>query len=86
MAKKSKKKQTTPVNTKEEGIALEGVVVEALPNAFFKVELANGHTVLARIAGRLDRNSIRIVPHDRVVVEVSPYDLTRGRITYRNRS
>lgn len=83
MAKKAKKHAGAPVKQKEEGISLEGTVAEALPNAFFNVTLENGHNVLARIAGRMDRNSIRIVPGDRVLLEVSPYDLKRGRITYR---
>jgi translation initiation factor IF-1 len=83
MGKKTKKHTGAPAKQKEEGISLEGVVAEALPNAFFNVTLENGHTVLARIAVRMDRNSIRIVPGDRVLLEVSPYDLTRGRITYR---
>jgi translation initiation factor IF-1 len=68
---------------KQEQIELEGKVVEAMPNAMFKVELANGHTVLAHISGKLRLNFIRILPGDRVMVELSPYDLTRGRITYR---
>jgi len=68
---------------KSEAIELEGKVLEALPNAMFQVELANGHTVLAHISGKLRLNFIRIYPGDRVLVELSPYDLTRGRITYR---
>jgi translation initiation factor IF-1 len=62
---------------------LEGEVTEALPNTFFRVELDGGHVVLAKLAGRMRRNYIRVNPGDRVKVEVSPYDLTRGRITYR---
>ena len=68
---------------KQEQIELEGKVLEAMPNAMFKVELQNGHTVLAHISGKLRLNFIRILPGDRVMVELSPYDLTRGRITYR---
>jgi translation initiation factor IF-1 len=64
-------------------IEIEGSVVEALPNAMFRVELTNGHKVLAHISGKMRQNYIRILPEDRVVVELSPYDLTRGRITYR---
>ncbi len=70
---------------KEEAIEVEGKVVEALPNTSFRVELDNGHLVLAHVAGRMRKHFIRIVPGDRVKVEVSPYDLTRGRITYRER-
>jgi translation initiation factor IF-1 len=70
---------------KEEAIEVEGEVVEALPNTMFKVELDNGHTVLAHMAGRMRRFRIRINPGDRVKVELSPYDLTRGRITYREK-
>lgn len=68
---------------REDAIELEGTVVEPLPNAMFKVELENGHTVLAHISGKIRMNYIRILPGDRVVLELSPYDLTRGRITYR---
>jgi translation initiation factor IF-1 len=64
-------------------IEIEGAVVEALPNAMFRVELSNGHVVLAHISGKMRQNYIRILPEDRVVIELSPYDLTRGRITYR---
>jgi len=70
---------------KSEAIELEGVVQESLPNAMFRVELANGHSVLAHISGKLRLNFIRILPGDRVMVELSPYDLSRGRITYRLR-
>jgi translation initiation factor IF-1 len=66
-------------------IEIEGVVSEALPNAMFRVELSNGHKVLATISGKMRQNYIRIIPEDRVVVELSPYDLTRGRIVYRYR-
>ncbi len=70
---------------KEEGIEMEGSVVEALANTTFRVKLDNGHMVLAHVSGRMRKNFIRIVPGDRVKVEVSPYDLTRGRITFRER-
>ena len=68
---------------KEEAIQVEGTVVEALPNTTFRVELDNGHKVLAHISGKMRMHYIRILPGDKVVVELSPYDLTRGRITYR---
>ena len=70
---------------KEGALELEGQVVEALPNAMFRVELANGHRVLATISGKMGQHYIRILPADRVVVELSPYDLTRGRIVYRHK-
>ncbi len=68
---------------KKEGIEVEGTVTQPLPNAFFRVELANGHEVLAHISGKIRKNYIKILTGDRVLVELSPYDLTRGRITYR---
>lgn len=68
---------------KEDAIELEGTVTEPLPNAMFRVELENGAKVLCSISGKIRMNYIRILPGDRVVVEISPYDLTRGRITYR---
>jgi len=68
---------------KEDAIEVEGTVVEPLPNAMFRVELDNGHRVLAHVSGKMRMNFIRILPGDRVKVELSPYDLTRGRITYR---
>ncbi|MDR0500399.1 MAG: translation initiation factor IF-1 [Coriobacteriales bacterium] len=68
---------------KEGAIELEGIVVEPLPNAMFKVELENGHKVLAHISGKMRMHYIRILPGDKVTVELSPYDLNRGRITYR---
>ncbi|MCX5996856.1 MAG: translation initiation factor IF-1 [Chloroflexi bacterium] len=68
---------------KKEAIEVEGTVTESLPNATFRVELANGHMVLAHISGKMRRHYIRILPADKVLVELSPYDLTRGRITYR---
>ena len=68
---------------KDDVIEVEGTVVEPLPNAMFRVELENGHKVLAHISGKMRVNYIRILPGDRVQVELTPYDLTRGRITYR---
>jgi translation initiation factor IF-1 len=68
---------------KKETIEVEGVVAESLPNAMFRVELATGHKVLAHISGKMRVNYIRILPGDRVLIELSPYDLGRGRITYR---
>ena len=70
---------------KKETIEVEATVKEALPNASFRVELANGHQVLAHVSGKMRLNFIRVLPGDRVLVELSPYDLTRGRITYRFR-
>lgn len=69
--------------SKEESIEVEGTVVEPLPNAMFRVELENGHKVLAHISGKMRMHFIRILPGDLVKVQLSPYDLTRGRITYR---
>ncbi|BDZ56990.1 translation initiation factor IF-1 [Barrientosiimonas endolithica] len=66
-------------------IEIEGTIVEALPNAMFRVELTNGHKVLAHISGKMRQHYIRILPEDRVVVELSPYDLSRGRIVFRYR-
>ncbi|MBQ6830468.1 MAG: translation initiation factor IF-1 [Clostridia bacterium] len=71
--------------SKSDVIELEGVVVEALPNATFQVELPNGHRILAHISGKLRMNFIRILPGDKVTVEMSPYDLTKGRITWRTK-
>lgn len=68
---------------KKESIEVEGIVIEALPNANFRVELPNGHKVLAHISGKMRVHYIRILPGDRVLVELSPYDLSRGRVTYR---
>ncbi len=68
---------------KEDAIEVEGVVIEPLPNAMFRVELENGHKVLAHISGKMRMNYIRILPGDKVKLELSPYDLTRGRITFR---
>ena len=70
---------------KEGALELEGTVVEALPNAMFRVELDNGHRILATISGKMRQHYIRILPQDRVVVELSSYDLTRGRIVYRHK-
>jgi translation initiation factor IF-1 len=69
--------------SKEEAIAVTGIVKEPLPNAMFKVELENGHIVLAHISGKMRMHNIRILPGDKVSLELSPYDLNRGRITYR---
>ena len=71
--------------SKEDVIEIEGSVVEKLPNAMFKVELENGHQVLAHISGKLRKNFIRILPGDKVTMEMSPYDLTKGRITWRDK-
>lgn len=71
---------------KEDMIELEGVITDVLPSAMFRVELDNGHTVLATIAGKMRRFRIRVLQGDRVKVEVSPYDLSRGRITFRHKS
>ncbi len=68
---------------KEDAIVVNGIVKEPLPNAMFRVELENGHIVLAHISGKMRMHNIRILPGDKVSVELSPYDLTRGRITYR---
>ncbi len=70
---------------KEEKIEVEGTVIEPLPNAFFKVELDNGHQVLAHVSGKMRMHYIRILPGDRVIVELTPYDLSRGRIIYRKK-
>ena len=70
---------------KQGAIQVEGVVEEALPNAMFKVKLENGHMLLGHISGKMRMNSIRILPGDRVLIELSPYDLSRGRIVFRNK-
>jgi translation initiation factor IF-1 len=70
---------------REEGIEVEGRIVEPLPNAMFRVELENGHQVLAHISGKMRMHFIKILPGDRVTVQLSPYDLTRGRIVYRSK-
>ena len=70
---------------KEESIEVQGVVKEALPNAYFKVEMENGHEILAHLSGKMRKFYIRVLPGDQVTVALSPYDLSRGRITFRNR-
>ena len=70
--------------SKDDVIEMEGTVVEALPNTMFQVDIGNGHTILAHISGKLRMNFIRILPGDRVTMEISPYDLTKGRITFRH--
>ena len=80
MAKKRKRKDKQP---QEKGIVVEGEVVETLPNGMFRVKLESGHEILAHISGKMRIHFIRILPGDKVRVELSPYDLTRGRITYR---
>ncbi len=70
---------------KEDVLEIEGTVLEALPNAMFQVELENGHKILAHISGKLRMHYIRILPGDKVTVEISPYDLTKGRITWRSK-
>ncbi len=72
--------------SKEEAIQVEGTIIEPLPNAMFRVELENGHKVLAHISGKMRMHYIKILPGDRVTVELSPYDLTRGRITFRSKN
>lgn len=71
--------------SKDDVIVVEGVVVEKLPNAQFKLELENGHQIVANISGKLRMNFIKIIPGDKVMVEMSPYDLTKGRITWRDK-
>ena len=71
--------------SKDEEIELEGTVVEALPNTMFKVDIGNGHVILAHISGKLRMNYIRILPGDKVTIQMSPYDLTHGRITWRSK-
>ena len=82
-ARKKIDKAAKTATPKEEAIEVEGTIVEPLPNAMFRVELANGHRVLAHVSGKIRMNYIRILPGDRVLVELSPYDLSHGRITYR---
>ncbi|ADH86125.1 MULTISPECIES: translation initiation factor IF-1 [Desulfurivibrio] len=72
--------------SKEEPITVEGTIIEPLPNAMFRVELDNGHRVLAHISGKMRMHFIKILPGDRVTVELSPYDLTRGRVTFRSKN
>ena len=83
MKKQPEKQAKESVMAKEDAIEVEGKVIEPLPNAMFRVELENGHRVLAHISGKMRMHFIKILPGDRVTVELSPYDLTRGRITYR---
>lgn len=71
--------------SKDDVIECEGIVVESLPNTTFQVDIGNGHTILAHISGKLRMNFIRILPGDKVTVQMSPYDLTRGRITWRSK-
>lgn len=80
-----KKKSAGQTQKKEEAIEVEGTVVEPLPNAMFRVELEAGHKVLAHISGKMRMHFIRILPGDKVIVELSPYDLSRGRIIYRHK-
>ena len=80
---KAKNKEKASSTAKEEGIQVEGTVIEPLPNAMFRVELDNGHRVLAHISGKMRMHYIRILPGDKVTVELTPYDLTRGRIVFR---
>ena len=72
--------------SKDDVIEMEGKVIEALPNAMFQVELPNGHRIMAHISGKMRMNFIRIYPGDKVTIELSPYDLTRGRITWRSKN
>jgi translation initiation factor IF-1 len=81
--KATAEKAANTATPKEEAIEVEGTIVEPLPNAMFRVELTNGHRVLAHVSGKIRMHFIRILPGDRVLVEFSPYDLTHGRITYR---
>jgi translation initiation factor IF-1 len=84
-ARKRNQSGTSGKKPTKEVIELEGTVLETLPNALFKVELENGHVVLAHISGKMRMHYIRIIPGDRVVLEMTPYDLTKARITYRHR-
>jgi translation initiation factor IF-1 len=84
-AKSRAKSRDSGKKPTKEVIELEGTVLETLPNALFKVELENGHVVLAHISGKMRMHYIRIIPGDRVVLEMTPYDLTKARITYRHR-
>jgi translation initiation factor IF-1 len=84
-AGRPKKKSAGQTQKKEEAIEVEGTVVEPLPNAMFRVELEAGHKVLAHISGKMRMHFIRILPGDKVIVELSPYDLSRGRIIYRHK-
>jgi translation initiation factor IF-1 len=71
---------------KDEMIPVEGIVMDSLPNATFRVQIAEGHDILAHLSGKMRKNFIKVLPGDKVTVELSPYDLTKGRITYRHRS
>ncbi|GAC1369096.1 MAG: translation initiation factor IF-1 [Candidatus Saccharimonadales bacterium] len=84
-AKKPTRPERSGKRTTKEVIELEGTVLETLPNALFKVELENGHVVLAHISGKMRMHYIRIIPGDRVALEMTPYDLSKARITYRHR-
>ena len=77
--------ENRPESSKEEPIRVEGTVVELLPNTMFRVELANGHRILAHISGKMRMNFIKILPGDKVSLEMSPYDLTKGRIVFREK-
>jgi translation initiation factor IF-1 len=83
--KKKADQAAASATPKEEAIEVEGTIVEPLPNAMFRVELTSGQRVLAHVSGKIRMNFIRILPGDRVLVELSPYDLTHGRITYRHK-
>ncbi len=83
MNKKNSRSSADKADAKEEVFEMQAVVLETLPNATFKVELENKHQVLAHISGKMRKNFIRILPGDRVLIEISPYDVTRGRIVYR---
>ena len=84
-AKKHSKSEASGKRSTKEVIELEGTVLETLPNALFRVELENGHVVLAHISGKMRMHYIRIIPGDRVTLEMTPYDLTKARITYRHK-
>jgi translation initiation factor IF-1 len=81
----SNKDKNEEKKNKKEVIELEGTILETLPNAMFKVELENGHEILAHISGRMRMHYIKILPGDKVTIEMTPYDLTKGRITYRHK-
>ena len=85
VSKKPTRPERSGKRATEEVIELEGTVLETLPNALFKVELENGHVVLAHISGKMRMHYIRIIPGDRVTLEMTPYDLTKARITYRHK-
>ena len=85
MLRRRNKQREVICLAKDDVIELEGTVIEALPNAMFQVDIGNGHKILAHISGKLRMNFIRILPGDKVTVQMSPYDLTRGRITWRSK-